>query len=187
MIDVAKRHAAFDTPRFITCAFEDLAKTFGEQQFDLIFSNFSGLNCVLPENLPQVAKQLQQLLKPGGHLAAVIFGKYCLWETGYYISKARLGDAFRRRSNQEKIAHLKDSTSVPIFYYSEKRFSKLLSPLKKTASRPVGLFIPPSYLEEAMKKHPRFFMWLVQLEEKCRAMPGSLADHVFLLYKKDMQ
>jgi hypothetical protein len=84
------------------------------------------------------------------------------------------------------VAHLKDDTNIPIFYYSVNQFARLLSPLKKIASRPVGLFVPPSYVEEAMKKHPRFFRWLVKMEEKCGGLlaTGSLADHSFLLFKK---
>lgn len=190
MIDIANRsvNANHHSPVFITCAFSNLATEFKEHQFDLIFSNFSGLNCVLPENLPQVAQQLHRLLKPGGHLAAVIFGKYCLWETAYYLSKARVREAFRRRNNHAMLAHLKESTNVPIFYYSANQFSRLLRPLKKLAARPVGLFIPPSYLEAAMKKHPRLLSILVKLEEKWGpvAGTGSLADHVFLLFKKNM-
>jgi len=61
-----------------------------------------------------------------------------------------------------------------------------LRTFKRIETRPVGLFIPPSYLEGAMKKNPRFFRLLLKLEESFGHFPwlSSLADHTYLLFKK---
>jgi ubiquinone/menaquinone biosynthesis C-methylase UbiE len=174
-------------PKFLTCAFDELGSYFPEKQFDLVFSNFAGLNCVSPQQLKSVANQLHQLIRPGGHLAAVIFGKYCLWETMYYLSKGRRRQAFRRRSNEEVIVPLDANTRQPVYFYSVKQFTRLLSPFKRIETRPVGLFIPPSYLEGAIKKHPGFFRTLLTMEERLGGMAAarSLADHSYLLFKKE--
>lgn len=184
MIEVARTKKG---PEFFTCAFDELGQTFNKKQFDLIFSNFAGLNCVSPQQLQSIAKQVHQLIRPGGHFAVVIFGKYCLWETMYYLSKSRTREAFRRRTNEEVMVPLDRDTLQPVYYYSVKQFTRLLLPFKRIATKPVGLFIPPSYLDGAMKKHPGFFRTLVNMEERLggMAVARSLADHTWLLFKKE--
>ena len=46
--------------------------------FDAAFSNFGPLNCV--EDLPAVARQLHEVLRPGGVLVASVIGRVCPWE-----------------------------------------------------------------------------------------------------------
>jgi ubiquinone/menaquinone biosynthesis C-methylase UbiE len=187
MIEKAKQKISKHLPEFITCAFDHIGDQFKGQQFDLIFSNFAGLNCVSPEALKKLGEQLHTLLKPGGYFAAVIFGKNCLWETVYYLSKAQAKNAFRRRTNEEVLVKLDETTLQPVYYYSTKQFTRILKSFKKTETRPVGLFVPPSYLEGAMKKHPRFFRRLVKMEDNFGgwSAAASLADHTYMLFKKE--
>jgi ubiquinone/menaquinone biosynthesis C-methylase UbiE len=191
MIDRAKRKASIipltHQPEFRTCAFNDLQTSFSGRQFDGIVSNFAGLNCVAPANMENVAKQLHQLLQPGGFLAVVLFGKYCLWETMYYLLKAQPAAAFRRWSNAEVMVPLSATVEQPVYYYSIKHFARLMQPLLLVEKRPVGLCIPPSWMEAYMQQHQRFFHWLVKGEEKLNgAAFTSLADHAFLLFKKEV-
>lgn len=185
MIAKAKQKAT--GAEFITCAFDELEAKFNGRQFDLIFSNFAGLNCILPGQLKTLGNQLHRLIKPGGHFAAVIFGKFCLWETAYYLFKGRRREAFRRRTGNEVQARLDDTTHQSIYYYSVKQFTENL-PFTRKQTRPVGLFVPPSYLEGAMKKHPRLFRALVKMEDSFGdvAAARSLSDHTWLLFKKEM-
>jgi ubiquinone/menaquinone biosynthesis C-methylase UbiE len=185
---IAKAKQKANNAEFITCAFDELEEKFNGRQFDLVFSNFAGLNCVLPGQLRTLGNQLHRLIKPGGHFAAVIFGKFCLWETAYYLSKGRRREAFRRRAANEVQARLDDTTHQSIYYYSVKEFTENL-PFTRKQSRPVGLFIPPSYLEGAMKKHPRLFRLLVKMEEGFGGLAAarSLSDHTWLLFKKEMK
>lgn len=177
-----------DKPLFQTCAFDELHIAFGPQQFDCIFSNFAGLNCVPPHKLPLLARQFYALLRPGGYMAAVLFGKYCLWETAYYILKANPQQAFRRWTKKEVMVPLTTATRQPVYYYTATGFARLLAPLKMEQKKPVGLFIPPSFLEALMQKHPRFFHWLVQQEENMHgpSFLSGLADHSFILLKKEV-
>lgn len=185
MIAKAKQKAV--GPEFITCAFDELEEKFNDRQFDLIFSNFAGLNCVSPDQLKILGNQLHRLIKPGGHFAAVIFGKFCVWETIYYLSRGRRHEAFRRRTSNEVQARLDDTTHQSIYYYSVKQFTENL-PFKRKQTRPIGLFVPPSYLEGAMKKHPRLFRLLVKMEDSFAgfAAARSLSDHTWLLFKKEI-
>jgi len=188
MIAEAKNKPAsinVDQPlRFMQCAFDDLLFKTADERFDLIFSNFSGLNCVSANE--KLGQQFHKLLHPGGHLAVVIFGKYNWWETIYYLLRAKPAQAFRRWRKKVSTAVLKEGSVQPVYYYSTKRFCHLLGSFKKIEKRPVGLFIPPSYLESFMQRRPGLFRWLQRSEKKAGGTPAfsQLADHQYLLLKK---
>lgn len=174
-------------PTFQTCAFDALHATFQNRQFDAIVSNFAGLNCVSPAELKILSAQLQALIRPGGYLAVVLFGKYCLWDSFYYLLKGRPRLAFIRWSNKKVLVPLSPGMEQPVYYYSVKVLERLLLPLQLIEKKPVGICIPPSWLEAYMQQHPRLFHSLVQWEEKLgnSSLFTSLADHAFLLFKKE--
>lgn len=176
-------------PEFQTCAFDELHATFQDRQFDGIVSNFAGLNCVAPAAMENVAKQLHLLLRPGGFVAVVLFGKYCLWETMYYLLKAQPTQAFRRWNNSTVMVPLSATVQQPVYYYSIKSFSRLMRPLQLIEKKPVGLCIPPSWMEGYMQQHRRFFQKLVKAEDRIggASFATSLADHAFLLFKKEVK
>ena len=43
-----------------------------EEKYDLIFSNFGGLNCISPEALKNLSSELYSLLKPGGAMIRMV-------------------------------------------------------------------------------------------------------------------
>lgn len=174
------------SPVFIACSFEALSSHLNEDSFDLVFSNFAGLNCISPGQLIALNQQLQQLLTNDGYIAAVIFGKYCWWETCYYLLRADRRNAFRRWTSKPVMARLTASVSQPVFYYSIRRFMKTMRPFYLLEKKPVGLFIPPSYMEYSMQRNKRVFGLLVKLENLIQRVSfcSSLADHTYLLLKK---
>jgi ubiquinone/menaquinone biosynthesis C-methylase UbiE len=174
-------------PTFQTCAFDALHTTFQNRQFDAIVSNFAGLNCVLPAEMKVLSTQLQSLIRPGGYLAVVLFGKYCLWDNFYFLLKGQPRRAFSRWTNKEVSVALSAGVEQPVYYYSVKVIERLLSPLQLIEKRPVGVCIPPSWLEAYIQQHPHLFHSLVQWEERLgnSSLFTSLADHAFLLFKKE--
>jgi len=174
-------------PDFQTCAFDALHATFQNQQFDAIVSNFAGLNCVSPADMKKLSTQLQSLIRPGGYLAVVLFGKYCFWDSFYHLLKGQPRQAFRRWTNKEVLVELSPGIQQPVYYYSVKAFKRLLSPMQLIEKKPVGVCIPPSWLEAYMQQHPSLFHSLVQWEETLgsSSLVTSLADHAFLLFKKE--
>lgn len=173
-------------PLFITCSFDQLVATLQHERFDLVFSNFAGLNCISPAQLTSLSRELQQLLTKDGHIAAVIFGKYCWLETCYYLLKADSHSAFRRWTRKPVMARLTDKVSQPVYYYSTRGFMKSMQQFSLLEKRPVGLFIPPSYMEHCMRRNRRVFGFLVKLERLLRpiSLCSALADHTYLLLKK---
>jgi ubiquinone/menaquinone biosynthesis C-methylase UbiE len=174
-----------DNPvRFLHCSFAEMRSALANDKFDLIFSNFSGLNCIPAEELALLDKQFNTLLHPGGHMAIVIFGKYTWWETLYYLLKLNPAKAFRRWKKKRSLAGLKKGIYQPVYYYSISRFCRLLGRFSLVDKRPVGLFIPPSYMEPVMQKNKRLFRLLEKIEKRSGAPAFSqLADHCYLLLK----
>ena len=64
-----------------------------------------------------------------------------------------------------------------------------MRPLQLIEKRPVGLCIPPSWMEGYMQKHRRFFQGLVKTEDRIgdASFATSLADHAFLLFKNEVK
>jgi ubiquinone/menaquinone biosynthesis C-methylase UbiE len=190
MIAEAKRKEALPSSHypvnFQQCDFNDLHAQLRYEQFDLIFSNFSGLNCIPPNKMALLNHHFYGFLKPGAHIAAVIFGKNSLWEMAYYGIKLRFGTAFRRLSKKPSVLKLTDGFKQPVYYYSIDHFRRLMNQFELLERRPVGLFIPPSYLENFIKRNPRFFRFLEKMEMKNGGSPrfAGFADHCYLLLKK---
>jgi len=157
--------------------------------FDLIFSNFGGLNCIPPESLQRLGAVVPGLLKPDGHFVAVVMGRFCVWETVYFLLKGRFRSAFRRFSRQAVAAHLSDQTMVETWYYAPKELNALLrtggfSRRIVTMVQPIGFWLPPSYLNPFFEKRTRFLRFLHQLEKKCRRPIWAWgADHFLICIK----
>src|SRR5688572_31548965 len=56
-----------------------------EKKFDLVFSNFGGLNCINPESLQKLLTKLPSILSPEDRFVAVIMPNMSLMEPVYFI------------------------------------------------------------------------------------------------------
>ena len=150
MISVAKAKKNADKVAFRVQDINLLSTTSFDQKFDLIFSNFGGLNCLAKTQLEQFLKKAHNLLTPNGKLIMVIMPKKCLWETLYFSVKGDFKKANRRNTNQSLEVHV-DGVPVKTWYYNPK---EILSLTKKEFTvnkiKPIGLDIPPSYLENSI-------------------------------------
>ncbi|MCC7506252.1 MAG: class I SAM-dependent methyltransferase, partial [Saprospiraceae bacterium] len=99
------------------CDFAGLAQL-PERDFDLVLSNFGGLNCIPPDELAALWSVLLGKLRPGGHLVAVLMGRFCWWESLYFLIKGQWRQAFRRWSGGPVTASLDGVSSVETWYAS---------------------------------------------------------------------
>jgi ubiquinone/menaquinone biosynthesis C-methylase UbiE len=168
----------------ISCAVLDIRQLRQEQgAYDLIFSNFGGLNCISPEELPVALAEIPRLLAPGGYWVAVVMGRFCFWETLYFLWKGRWRSAFRRWRRGPVQARLSAHSSVATWYYAPSELPQ--NQLTPVVTAPVGCFIPPSYLEPFFGKRPRMLRFLNFLEKKCRFRAGvHWADHYLIAWRK---
>jgi len=135
-----------------------------DQKFDLVFSNFGGINCVNSDSLKNLNVILSQILKYNGRIIFIIMPRFCLWESFYFLLKIKPGEIFRRASGKPLNVPL-NGGYVETFYYSSNEIRKIFSKnfrVKKII--PVGFFIPPSYLNNFFLKKKKTLKVLEKLE-----------------------
>jgi ubiquinone/menaquinone biosynthesis C-methylase UbiE len=146
-------------------------------RFDLIFSDFGGLNCLSPQEVTQLISTLPRLIKPGGCFIAVVMGRFCWWEMLYFMLKGRPKSAFRRLSARPVMASLASDSVIQTWYHAP----GLLTKPRPGSLYPIGFFLPPSYLDPFFRKRPRFLQFLNRLD--VHFQPSVLAhasDHYLI-------
>jgi ubiquinone/menaquinone biosynthesis C-methylase UbiE len=167
---------------FISCDIRHLDRLDLKMEFDLVFSDFGGLNCLQPSELSKLSQDLLSVLKPGGRFIAVLMPQYCLWESFYFLIKWESGKIFRR-STHHKLKVPVDGMMVDTWYYSPRRFhAHMHEHFRRIALHPVGFFVPPSYLEPAFVKRPKWLSILGKADRKIFNITwlARLSDHYII-------
>lgn len=150
--------------------------------YDLVFSNFGGMNCLPKEDLLRLSNDLHHLLKPDGRFIAVVMPRFCIWESLYFALKGRKKKIFRRNTNESILANV-DGTSVETWYYSPNDFIEIFSnSFKKIKTKPVGMAIPPSYLEPFFDNKQGMLNFLNSCENLLGSIPllSRYSDHFLI-------
>lgn len=154
-------------------------ETLFDKKFDLVFSNFGGLNCINPESFRKLLENLPAILNPGGRFIGVIMPKFCAWETVFFLLRLKFKKAFRRLTSKEVITDLQ-GVSLKTWYYQPgqvTRWSK--EKFKVIAVRPIGVALPPSYLETFFSLRKRWLLRLNKIEKKFNhnSLFAGMSDH----------
>lgn len=160
------------------------SETFSEK-FDLIFSNFGGLNCLSKQQLKAFVDISETLLQPNGKLIFVIMPKHCLWERFYFFMKGEFKKMNRRKSKQTVDANV-DGVKVPTWYFNPSELKVIANKkYKLKLLNPIGISIPPSYLEPFFSSKKRFLNLLINLEKWLSSSFWSkYADHYIISFQK---
>jgi ubiquinone/menaquinone biosynthesis C-methylase UbiE len=183
MIEVATARTQREMPSaeisFLQMANESLGELPRHEPFDGAYSNFSGLNCVA--DLKPVARILASLVKPGGRVLLCLWSRICVWEIAWYLLHGKPAKAIRRLSGNSiaRLGELAISVLYPTVPSVKRAFAPWFSLQRRGA---VGLFVPPSYVEEWADKHEATFGHLVQMDSLLARWPvlRDLGDHVLL-------
>jgi ubiquinone/menaquinone biosynthesis C-methylase UbiE len=170
--------------QFQVVGFQQLSELISKGPFDLIWSNFGGLNCVNKTALEQVAADLGKLLKSDGSLRVVLMARACLWENLFFRWKGDRKAALRRSQVVE--ANLGEGAAQQTWYYSSNELEDVFSKFSLVDKKPVGLFVAPSYLEKWWQSHPVLGSMLVGLDKIFGSLSffADYADHIYLSFKK---
>lgn len=154
-------------------------------QSDAIFSNFGGLNCLSPEELKSFLKDVSELQQTGNYLVITIMGKKCLWDRFYLFLKGRVRERNRRNTDDPVLVNVSDK-EVPTWYYSPREVISITRSAYETVSvRPIGLFVPPSYLASAFENRKRIFHLLRWFDSILSfRMLSNYADHYLMILKR---
>lgn len=154
---------------------EDLAGI--EGSFDGIFSNFGALNCV--EHLFELREPLARLTQPGAWLALCLMGRFCAWETIWYLLRGDLSRATRRWNGEAS-----SSLAPRVFYPTVASVRSAFEPDFALHSwRAIGLAVPPSYVTGLSAATIRR---LADFDRYASGVPllRALSDHRLLLFRK---
>ncbi len=161
--------------------------TWPKERFDLLWSNFGGLNCLNEVALEKSSKKMSDCMKDRSHLFLVIMPDKCVWELFYFLLKGKWKSAFRRWGGKRVEARLNESSSVSTWYYSPSHLARIFeSDFSLVKTYPIGLFVPPSYLENKMTRFPLFFHVLALLDKLFSKVSffSRFSDHALVILKK---
>jgi ubiquinone/menaquinone biosynthesis C-methylase UbiE len=166
------------------CSFTRLEQLKNKGPYDLIFSNFAGLNCT--NKLDKVLQSFSLLLNSGGIVTLVILPKFCLWET-LLVFKGKFKTAFRRSfSSKGRKAQIEGENFLCWYYDPSFIKKKLISEFDLMAIEGLCTIVPPSYIENFPEKYPKIYNYLKAKEEKLKSKwPWrSIGDYYIISFKK---
>lgn len=149
------------------CSYTTLDQLKNKGPYDLIFSNFAGLNCT--DELDKVLASLPALLKPNGAITLVILPKFCLWET-LLLFKGKFRTAFRRFfSSNGRTAHV-EGHYLKCWYYNPSYITKRMNEqFDVLGIEGLCTIVPPSYMEGFAEKHPSTYSFLKKWEDRLKS------------------
>ena len=175
----------------VQCKQMDLNKieqVIGIEKFDIIFSNFGGLNCIDPASLDNLLQyQLPSLLNKNGKMIFVIMPTFCLWESFYHTVLLKRKNIFRRLGSKPLIGSIGNGETVQTWYYSPNWIKKHLpGNIQFESMKPIGFFVPPSYLNPFFSKRPKFLKVLRSMETKISKLNflAAASDHYLVHLQK---
>ncbi|HVO74044.1 MAG TPA: methyltransferase domain-containing protein [Ignavibacteriaceae bacterium] len=153
-----------------------------EKKFDLIFSNFGGFNCISLEKMEELSGSFRRILNPPGRIILIFMASFTFWEILYFLTKRKLKDAFRRRNKKGINVKLKGS-EIHTWYYSPGEIKKIFAEnFKLIGIKPVGFFIPPTYMENFFKRKAGLFQVLKKSERLIKniSLLSPFSDHFLI-------
>jgi ubiquinone/menaquinone biosynthesis C-methylase UbiE len=150
--------------------------------FDLVLSNFGAINCV--GDLSTLGPKLKAWLKPGGVAALVFMGRFCAWESAYYLARF---DARAVRRWRGRARATVGTQGVDVRYGRPREVLSALGPsFRSVAVHGIGTFVPPSYLFHWVEQHPRSFRALATCERRTAHLwPLSrIGDHTLVIARR---
>ncbi|HEY6062326.1 MAG TPA: class I SAM-dependent methyltransferase [Chitinophagaceae bacterium] len=152
---------------FELCSFTELDGLHHKGPYDLIFSNFAGLNCT--NELQKVLSSFSHLLKPGALVTLVLLPKFCLWEF-LLLFKGKFKTAFRRFSGRKGTKAKIDGEYFRCWYYDPSFIRKhLKNTFDVVAVEGLCTLVPPSYVEHFEKNHPGLYRFLEKKENSWKS------------------
>jgi len=185
MINLAKKKDVTTSVRFFQQDINTMTNQPFSEKFDLIFSNFGGLNCLSATQISAFFTISEKLLKPKGKLMLVVMPKDSLWERFYFSVKGSFKDARRRKSNLPILVNV-DGIKVSTWYYNPKDLISFAKGKYNTLFiKPIGITIPPSYLEPYFSRKKDLLNVLIRIERLLSSkFWAKYSDHYLIAFQK---
>lgn len=166
------------------CSYTTLNSLENKGPYDVIFSNFAGLNCT--GKLDVVLDSFDVLLKPRGLAVLVMLPRFCLWET-LLVLKGKFKTAGRRFfSSKGRQANI-EGISITCWYYSPRIINRILKDkFKLVGMEGLCTIVPPSYIEAFPERYPGLFSYLCKTENRVKSKwPWKyIGDYYIISFRK---
>lgn len=185
MIETAKSKGDFENLNFVTADINSITTSFKKEKFDLIFSNFGGINCLSKSELDYFFRNITSLLSEKGKLILVIMPKSTIWEQCYFLAKAQFSSIYRRK--KESVLVDVSGEKVQTYYYNPKDVVNLsVKDFILASQKPIGFFVPPSYMEPFFKNKKGLLQFLNSFEKGISGWSflSKHADHYIITLQK---
>lgn len=185
MIEIAQQKNTAPSVRFKVLRTQDIS-ILQPRSFDIIFSNFGGLNCLSPDELKNLKEHCLQLQQPGSKLVFVIMGSSCIWER-FFFNRRKEPVKAQRRQNKKGVTTNILGEHFLTYYFSPAEMKQVFgNEYKCILLKPVGLFVPPTYLEPYFKNRKRLFYCLSFLDRLIARFPlfANKADHYLIAFER---
>ena len=184
MIQIAKTKQFDPNCQFETLDITTLSRDVFKTDFDLIFSNFGGFNCLKQKDIQTFFETSSSILSENGRIVLVVMPKNTLWEQIYFSLKGQFKKAKRRNTTASLEVNVAGE-NVETWYYNPKDIVSLASNFKLEKIKPIGLWIPPSYLESSIFGK-KISIRILSFLEHCFSFSffSKCADHYYIEFKK---
>lgn len=183
MIEIANSKATLENLNFKILDINNIHQE--SKKYNMIFSNFGGLNCLSESELETFFKSVSEIISEKGKISLVIMPKNTIWEQFYFLMKGNFKSIFRRKK-EAAYANV-EGEMVKTYYYNSKDIVHLCQANFEIISvKPIGFFIPPSYLEPFFKNKKLLLNGLHFLENRIKnwSILSKYADHYIITLQK---
>ncbi|MBS1949578.1 MAG: hypothetical protein OJF59_002751 [Cytophagales bacterium] len=153
-----------------------------KEQFDYVFSNFGGLNCI--NDLKKVTIHLKSILNKNAFVTFVIMPSYCPWEM-LWLLKGDFKKTLRRWNKKGVVAHL-EGFYFNTYYHSlskvKKAFDNSFSFVKVES---IGVVSPPPSAHSFVNKFPKLTRVLKAIDKRIGKFPffNRWGDHIIVTFR----
>jgi SAM-dependent methyltransferase len=161
---------------------DGINETAFHKKFDLVFSNFGGINSMSPEVAGKLFQKMPDILRPGGRFVSLAMSRFCLWESLYFLHKMDFKKIFRRWTKNEVKGYLTNQPCKTWFYSPAQVKAWSKGKFKVNRVMPIGFALPPLSLEGLFTSRKKLLLRLNAIEKKLNdfSLCSSLADNFLI-------
>lgn len=152
---------------------------------DILFSNFGGFNCLADINIQQFFVEANSILQPNSTIILVLMGKKCILDNLFLLLKGKF-KLLGRRNTKQPLKVAVGNVFVETWYYSPTEIIHFAgSDFEVKKIKPIGLFVPPSYLSNWFSNKTRLLTFLEFLDRFTQfKFLANYADHFYIQFTK---
>jgi ubiquinone/menaquinone biosynthesis C-methylase UbiE len=181
--EAVKKSAVHPKALFVHTSYDDM-DCLPENEFDLVLSNFGGLNCT--RDLRTVGEHVARRLKAKGYFVVVLMPSFSLWETCAYAVRGQFKQAFRRLRRGGTLTQFNDKEFTVYYFNPHKAAQQFAEHFLVREIYAWNIVTPPPHAWKVATSFPRLSSALEKLDAAIGHLPifRSIGDHYVMVLEK---